>query len=99
MKGAIVECALLLTVIAAAEPAFARSYLHCLTKKVVILAAPSGSTSSGIDCSGVLVATNRMFALVTASRMAPASAMKLSLRLSAVQRCHVSRSEVAESHG
>ena len=50
MKSAIVECALLLTVMAAwAEPAFARSYLHCLTKKVVIVDAPKGSTSSGIE--------------------------------------------------
>ena len=31
------------------EPALARSYLNCLTKKVVIVDAPSGSTSSSIE--------------------------------------------------
>ena len=31
------------------EPAFARSYLNCLTKKVVIVEAPRGSTSSSIE--------------------------------------------------
>jgi hypothetical protein len=31
------------------EPASARSYLNCLTKKVVIVDAPSGSTSSSIE--------------------------------------------------
>ena len=30
-------------------PASARSYLECLTKKVVIVDAPKGSTSSSID--------------------------------------------------
>ena len=30
-------------------PASARSYLNCLTKKVVIVDAPSGNTSSSID--------------------------------------------------
>jgi hypothetical protein len=50
MRSAIGECALLL--IAGAvwmEPALARSYLNCLTKKVVIVDAPSGSTSSSIE--------------------------------------------------
>jgi hypothetical protein len=32
-----------------AEPAFARSYLNCLTKKVVVVDAPRGSTSSSIE--------------------------------------------------
>jgi hypothetical protein len=50
MKSAIVECALLLTAVAVwAEPALARSYLHCLTNKVVIVDAPRGSTSSSIE--------------------------------------------------
>ena len=50
MKSAIAECALLLIAVAVwAEPAFARSYLHCITKKVVIVDAPKGSTSSSID--------------------------------------------------
>jgi hypothetical protein len=31
------------------EPALARSYLSCPTKKVVIVDAPSGSTSSSIE--------------------------------------------------
>jgi hypothetical protein len=47
MKSAIAECALLLAAVAAsAEPAVARSYLNCLTKKVVIVDAPGGNTSS-----------------------------------------------------
>ncbi len=50
MKSAIAKCALLLMAITVwAEPAFARSYLHCLTKKVVIVDTPRGSTSSGIE--------------------------------------------------
>jgi hypothetical protein len=50
MKSAIAECALLLMVVAvSAEPAFARSYLTCLAKKVIIVDAPKGSTSSGIE--------------------------------------------------
>jgi hypothetical protein len=31
------------------EPALARSYLNCLTKKVVIVDAPNGSTSSSVE--------------------------------------------------
>jgi hypothetical protein len=31
------------------EPALARTYLNCLTKKVVIVDAPKGSTSSTIE--------------------------------------------------
>jgi hypothetical protein len=44
------QCALLLTVVAIwTEPALARSYLNCLTKKVIIVDAPRGSTSSSIE--------------------------------------------------
>jgi hypothetical protein len=50
MKSVIRECALLLIAVTVwAGPALARSYLNCLTKKVVILDAPSGSTSSSIE--------------------------------------------------
>ena len=50
MKSAIAKCALLLMAVAVwTEPALARSYLNCLTKKVVIVDAPSGSTSSSIE--------------------------------------------------
>jgi hypothetical protein len=50
MKSVVRECALLLTVVAVGtEPALARSYLHCLTKKVVIVDMPSGSSSSSIE--------------------------------------------------
>ena len=31
------------------EPALARSYLNCLAKKVVIVDAPNGSTSSSVE--------------------------------------------------
>jgi hypothetical protein len=40
---------LLMACVVFAEPTVARSYLHCLTKKVVIVDAPKGSTSSGIE--------------------------------------------------
>jgi hypothetical protein len=47
MKRVIRECALLLAVVAVwMEPALARSYLNCLTKKVIIVDTPSGSSSS-----------------------------------------------------
>jgi hypothetical protein len=50
MKGVIRECALLLTVVAVwTEPALARSYLNCLTKKVIIVDTPRGSTSSSLQ--------------------------------------------------
>jgi hypothetical protein len=50
MKRAIAKCALLLIVVAVwPAPVFARSYLHCLTKKVVIVDAPSRSTSSNTE--------------------------------------------------
>jgi hypothetical protein len=50
MKGGIRECALRLMAVAIwAEPALARSYLNCVTNRVVIVDAPSGSTSSNIE--------------------------------------------------
>jgi hypothetical protein len=50
MKSVIRECALLLTVVAVwTEPALARSYLNCLTKKVIIVDAPRGSSSSSLQ--------------------------------------------------
>jgi len=42
-------CALLMAFTAGTEPALARSYLDCLTKKVVIVDAPRGSTSSSVE--------------------------------------------------
>jgi hypothetical protein len=38
-----------MAVAVSAEPAFTRSYLTCLAKKVIIVDAPKGSTSSGIE--------------------------------------------------
>jgi hypothetical protein len=50
MKSGIAASALLLMSIAVwPAPAFARSHLHCLAKKVVIVDAPSGSTSSNTE--------------------------------------------------
>ena len=50
MKSVIRECALLLMALAVwTEPALARSYLSCQTKKVVIVDAPRGSASSSIE--------------------------------------------------
>src|SRR6266516_3251370 len=50
MKSAIRECVLVLTAFAVlAETALARSYLNCLTKKVVIVDAPNRSTSTRIQ--------------------------------------------------
>jgi hypothetical protein len=50
MKSVIRKCALLLAAVAIwMEPALARSYLNCLTKKVVIVDAPSGSSSSSLQ--------------------------------------------------
>jgi hypothetical protein len=44
------ECTLLLTAVAVwTEPALARSYLNCLTKKVIIVDTPSGSSSSSLQ--------------------------------------------------
>ena len=49
-QNTIRECALLLMALAVwTEPALARSYLNCLTKKVVIVDAPNGSTSSSVE--------------------------------------------------
>ena len=50
MKSPIRQCSLLLVAFTVwAEPALARSFLNCLTKKVVIVDAPRGSTSSSIE--------------------------------------------------
>ena len=50
MKSVIRDCALLLTVVAiGTEPALARSYLSCLTKKVIIVDTPRRSTSSSVQ--------------------------------------------------
>jgi hypothetical protein len=50
MKSVIRECALLLAVVVVwMELALARSYLNCLTKKVVIVDTPRGSTSSSVE--------------------------------------------------
>jgi hypothetical protein len=50
MRSVIRECALLLTVaVVWTEPALARSYLNCLTKKVIIVDTPSGSSSSSLQ--------------------------------------------------
>ena len=50
MKGVIRECALLMMAVTVwTEPVLARSYLNCLTKKVMIVDAPSGSSSSSIE--------------------------------------------------
>ena len=49
-QNTIRECALLLMALAVwTEPALARSFLNCLEKKVVIVDAPRGSTSSSIE--------------------------------------------------
>src|SRR3977135_360724 len=49
-QNTIREFALLLMALAVwTEPALARSYLNCLAKKVMIVDAPRGSTSSSID--------------------------------------------------
>ena len=50
MNGVTRECSLLLLAVTIwTVPASARSYLNCLTKKVVIVDTPRGSTSSSID--------------------------------------------------
>ena len=49
MKSVILECVLVLMAFAVLEPALARSYLNCLTKKVAIVDAPKGATSSSIE--------------------------------------------------
>ena len=46
MKG-VTECIVLMIALTAlAQPALARSYLNCSTRKVVMISAPSGDTSS-----------------------------------------------------
>jgi hypothetical protein len=46
----VIRCALLyMALVVWTEPALARSYLHCLTKKVVIVDTPKGRTSSSIE--------------------------------------------------
>jgi hypothetical protein len=49
IKSVILVCALFPMAVTWTEPALARSYLNCQTKKVVIVDAPSGSTSSSIE--------------------------------------------------
>jgi hypothetical protein len=50
MKGAIRRCSLPLMACALlAESALARSYLNCLTRRIVIVDASSGSTSSSTE--------------------------------------------------
>jgi len=50
MKSAVLVSALALTVFAVwDESTLARSYLNCLSKKVVIVDAPKGTTSSSIE--------------------------------------------------
>jgi hypothetical protein len=50
MYSVIRVCALLLIAVAVwTKSALAHSFLHCLTKKVVIVDAPKGSTSSSIE--------------------------------------------------
>jgi hypothetical protein len=50
MNSVIRGCAVLLMAVTVwTEPGFARSYVNCLTKKVVIVDAPKGSTSSSVE--------------------------------------------------
>ena len=50
MSGIFRTCVLLLvTFIAWIEPVLARSYLNCLSRKVIIVDAPNGSTSSSVE--------------------------------------------------
>src|SRR5258708_36011198 len=50
MKSVIRECVLVLTAVAVLEEsALARNYLNCLSKKVVIVDAPKGITSSSTE--------------------------------------------------
>ena len=49
MKG-VSECAVLTIALAAlAQPALARTYLNCSTRKVVLISAPAGDTSSASE--------------------------------------------------
>jgi hypothetical protein len=49
MKSVIRWALLYMALVVWTEPALARSYLHCLTKKVVIVDTPKGRTSSSIE--------------------------------------------------
>jgi hypothetical protein len=50
MKTPIRQCALLLMALTVwTKPALARSYLNCSTKKVIIVDAPTGSSSSSTE--------------------------------------------------
>ena len=50
MKSVTLECVLVLVAFAVLEEtALARNYLNCLTKKVTIVDAPKGATSSSIE--------------------------------------------------
>jgi hypothetical protein len=50
MKSVILECVLVLMAFAVLEEtALARNYLNCVTKKVTIVDAPKGATSSSIE--------------------------------------------------
>jgi hypothetical protein len=50
MKSVILECVLVVMAFAVLEEtALARNYLSCLTKKVTIVDAPKGATSSSIE--------------------------------------------------
>ena len=50
MKSIILECVLALIAFdVLEETALARNYLNCLTKKVIIVDAPKGATSSSIE--------------------------------------------------
>ena len=50
MKSVILECVLVVMAFAVLEEtALARNYLNCLTKKVTIVDAPKGATSSSIE--------------------------------------------------
>jgi hypothetical protein len=49
MNSVIRGCVLLMALTGWTEPALARSYLNCLTKKVVIVDTPRGSSSSSVE--------------------------------------------------
>ena len=50
MQSVVLECLLVLMAFAVLEEtALARNYLNCLTKKVTIVDAPKGATSSSIE--------------------------------------------------
>jgi hypothetical protein len=49
MNSVIRGCVFLMALTGWTEPAFARSYLNCLTKKVVIVDTTRGSSSSTVE--------------------------------------------------